>query len=55
MLSNQEVKFKHWSHCQPGHQTRQIPDLQRIRQDAVLQAPVERCLKELADSDKTGT
>ena len=33
----------------------QILDLQHIRQDAVLQAQVEKRLKQLTDNDKAGT
>ena len=40
----------------PGHQgSSHIPDLHSISQDAVLQAQVAKCLKELTDSEKLGT
>ena len=40
----------------PGHQDLpHISDLHNIRQDAVLQAQVAKCLKDLTDSEKADT
>ena len=59
-IKNKSVKSKTKVKTQvapsPSHQeTPHIPDLQTIRQDAVVQAQVARRLKELTDNEKSGT
>ena len=51
-----KTKVKSQVASSPSHQeTTHIPDLQSIRQDAVLQAQVAKRLNELTDSEKSGT
>ena len=59
-IKNKSVKPKSKAKAQvapsSSHQeTSHVPDLQSIRQDAVLQAQVAKRLKELTDSEKSGT
>ena len=59
-IKNKSVKPKSKVKAQvapsPSHQEiSHIPDLQTIRQDAVLQTQVAKRLKELTESEKSGT